>query len=50
MDWIAGHILNSLKPTGVEVDTLVIFATNNGPWIAEGSGTYAGTKGPFEGR
>uniref|UniRef100_A0A7R9VVC5 Sulfatase N-terminal domain-containing protein n=1 Tax=Pseudictyota dubia TaxID=2749911 RepID=A0A7R9VVC5_9STRA len=50
MDWIAGRILDSLKPMGVEVDILVIFAADNGPRIAEGSRTFAGMKGPFEGR
>lgn len=48
MDWIAGKVLEGLRDLGVEENTLVIFTSDNGPWVAEGS--CAGSKGPFRGR
>lgn len=48
MDWIAGQILNALDETGLVNDTLVLFTSDNGPWVAEQ--TCAGSKGPFDGR
>jgi len=47
MDWIAGQILKSLEESDVTNNTLVIFTSNNGPWVAEK--TCSGLKGPFEG-
>ena len=48
MDWIAGRILETLDDKGLTNDTLVLFTSDNGPWVAEQS--CAGSKGPFEGR
>ena len=48
MDWIAGEILNTLKLLNIDDNTLVIFTSDNGPWVAEKS--CSGSKGPFEGR
>ena len=48
MDWIAGQVLQGLSDLGIEENTLVIFTSDNGPWVAEGS--CAGSKGPFRGR
>ncbi len=48
MDWIAGSVLTGLKKMGLEENTLVIFTSDNGPWVAEGS--CAGSKGPFRGQ
>jgi arylsulfatase A-like enzyme len=48
MDWIAGQILDELDESGLTNDTLVIFTSDNGPWVAEQS--CSGSKGPFEGR
>jgi len=48
MDWIAGQILSALDRAGVRNDTLVIFTSDNGPWVAEQS--CAGLKGPFAGQ
>jgi arylsulfatase A-like enzyme len=47
MDWIAGQILDALDETGVASNTLVIFTSDNGPWVAEQS--CSGSKGPFKG-
>ncbi len=48
MDWIAGEILSQLDESNVANDTLVLFTSDNGPWLAEKS--CSGSKGPFEGR
>lgn len=48
MDWIAGKVLRGLRDLGVEENTLVVFTSDNGPWVAEGS--CAGSKGPFRGQ
>lgn len=48
MDWIAGQILDALDRTGATNDTLVLFTSDNGPWVAEQA--CAGSKGPFTGQ
>lgn len=48
MDWIAGRVLLALEETGASNDTLVLFTSDNGPWVAEQK--CSGQKGPFEGR
>ena len=48
MDWIAGEVLQALRDEGIEDDTLVLFTSDNGPWVAESS--CSGSKGKFEGR
>jgi arylsulfatase A len=48
MDWITGQVLEALDESGVTNDTLVLFTSDNGPWVAEQS--CSGFKGPFEGR
>jgi len=48
MDWIAGEILNSLDDMGMTNNTLVVFTSDNGPWVAEQK--CAGSKGPFQGQ
>jgi arylsulfatase A len=45
MDWIAGEILKSLDSTGSVNNTLVLFTSDNGPWVAEQA--CSGSKGPF---
>jgi len=48
MDWIAGQVLWALDRAGVANDTLVVFTSDNGPWLAEQS--CAGLRGPFVGQ
>ena len=48
MDWIAGRILDVLDTTGAANSTLVLFTSDNGPWVAEQS--CSGSKGPFTGQ
>lgn len=46
MDWILGEITNHLDANNLASETLVIFTSDNGPWIAEQS--CSGSKGPFK--
>lgn len=44
LDWSVGEINNALKENGIDENTIVIFTSDNGPWIAYGN--HAGTT-PF---
>jgi arylsulfatase A len=48
MDWIVGQVLQTLDETGTANNTLVLFTSDNGPWVAEQS--CSGLKGPFQGQ
>jgi len=43
IDWSVGEILNALKENGIEENTIVIFTTDNGPWL--NFGNHAGSAG-----
>lgn len=43
IDWSVGEILRTLKDTGLDGDTLVMFSSDNGPW-------YQGSPGKLRGR
>lgn len=45
LDWSVGEILSALKEADVENDTLVLFLSDNGPFLSYG--THAGSAGPF---
>ena len=45
IDWSVGEVLRALKQHGIERDTLVIFTSDNGPWLSYG--THAGSAGPL---
>ena len=55
LDWSVGEIIKTLKENGLEDNTLVIYTTDNGPWLSYGN--HAGSAGglregkgtPFEG-
>ena len=45
IDWSVGQIFAALKRCGVDDNTLVIFTSDNGPWLSYGN--HAGTTGPL---
>ncbi|MBI5770741.1 MAG: sulfatase [Verrucomicrobia bacterium] len=45
IDWSVGEILRTLEKHGLTRDTLVIFTSDNGPWLSYG--THAGSAGPL---
>ncbi len=36
IDWSVGRILQTLKETGVDDNTLVVYTSDNGPWLSKG--------------
>lgn len=51
LDYRVGEVLNALRESGIEDDTIVVFASDNGPTTSTGSPSelYAGDTGPFRG-
>ena len=45
VDWSMGEILKALKTNGIDDNTLVIFTTDNGPWLSYGD--HAGSAKPL---
>ncbi len=45
IDWSVGEVLKTLREQGVERETLVIFASDNGPWLSYGN--HAGSARPL---
>jgi arylsulfatase len=45
IDWLVGEIFGALKRNGVDENTLVIFTSDNGPWLSYGN--HAGSAGPL---
>ncbi|MDQ3439320.1 MAG: sulfatase [Planctomycetota bacterium] len=45
VDWAVGQILDALKRHGLDERTLVIFTSDNGPWLSYGN--HAGSAGPL---
>jgi len=43
IDWSVGEVMKALKENGVEDNTLVIFTSDNGPWL--NFGNHAGSAG-----
>ena len=43
IDWSVGQILTAIKATGNDERTLVVFTTDNGPWLSYGN--HAGSAG-----
>ena len=37
IDWSVGQILKTLKQLGIDENTLVIFTSDNGPWLSKGA-------------
>ncbi len=45
IDWSVGEILQALRRLGLDESTLVIFASDNGPWLSYGE--HSGHSGPL---
>ena len=45
IDWSTGELLDTLKETGLERNTLVIYTSDNGPWLEYG--VDGGSAGPL---
>jgi arylsulfatase A-like enzyme len=43
LDWSAGQILAALRDNGIDERTLVVFTSDNGPWLSYGN--YGGSAG-----
>ncbi len=47
MDWSVGQVLDALRSQGLDKDTLVVFTSDNGPWLIKGAD--GGSAGPLRG-
>lgn len=45
IDWSVGQVMDALKSQGIEDNTLLIFTSDNGPWLRYGN--HAGSTGPL---
>jgi arylsulfatase A len=45
LDWSVGEILAALKKNGLDDNTLLMFLSDNGPWLSYGN--HAGSAGPL---
>lgn len=45
LDWSVGEILAALEQQGIKENTLVVFTSDNGPWL--NFGNHAGSAGPL---
>ena len=49
LDWSMGRVLDTLKELGIDENTLVLFTSDNGPWIEKHLGDYGGSADPLRG-
>ena len=49
LDWSMGEVLRTLKEAGLEANTLVIFTSDNGPWVEAKIGDHGGSAYPLRG-
>jgi arylsulfatase A-like enzyme len=45
IDWAVGEILGAIQRSGIDAQTLVVFTSDNGPWLSYGN--HAGGAGPL---
>jgi len=49
LDWSLGQVIQTLQDLGIDRDTLVLFTSDNGPWIEKHLGDYGGSADPLRG-
>ena len=49
LDWSAGEILKTLRALNLDSNTLIVFTSDNGPWIEGHLGDYGGSAAPLRG-
>jgi arylsulfatase A-like enzyme len=49
LDWSLGEIMKTLKQLDLDENTLLVFMSDNGPWIEEKIGDHAGSADPLRG-
>lgn len=47
VDWCVGQVMAEVRKLGLQDKTLIVFSSDNGPWLAKG--TNAGNAGPLRG-
>ena len=47
VDWSVGQVLDTLRTLGIDKDTVVVFTSDNGPWLTKGAD--GGSAGPLRG-
>jgi arylsulfatase A-like enzyme len=47
VDWCVGQVMAEVRKLGLEDRTLIVFSSDNGPWLSKG--TNAGNAGPLRG-
>ena len=47
VDWSVGQVLDALRSQGLDKETLVVFTSDNGPWLTKGAD--GGSAGPLRG-
>jgi arylsulfatase A-like enzyme len=47
LDWSTGQIIDTVRQLGIHTNTLILFTSDNGPWLEQGAG--GGRAGPFRG-
>jgi arylsulfatase len=45
LDWSVGEVFSTLRRTGLDSNTLVMFSSDNGPWYQGSAGALRGRKG-----
>ena len=45
LDWAVGQILDAVRRAGLDDDTMVVFTSDNGPWLSYGN--HGGSAGSF---
>ncbi len=49
LEWSVGEVLQALQRLGFDSRTLVVFTSDNGPWIEEHLGDHGGSAAPLRG-